>query len=90
MNEPPEKDALVIEFKKERSIRRTIRVLKAKRSQIRKDLVQLITHLSMLMPLGKFASTTQLSDVDILKEALARLDDDVFAQLLIEVLQELK
>jgi hypothetical protein len=63
--------------------------LKAKRSHIREDLIQLITHLSMLIPLGTFASNTQPSDVDILKEALARLDDDVFTQLLIQVLQEL-
>ncbi|AFZ34281.1 hypothetical protein Sta7437_0686 [Stanieria cyanosphaera PCC 7437] len=90
MNEPPEKDALIIEFEKERSIRRTMRVLKAKRSQIREDLIQLITHLSMLIPLKKFASTTKASDVDILMEALQRLDDDVFTQLLLQVLQELK
>lgn len=90
MNENPEQNALAIKFEKERLIRRMIRILRAKRSRIREELIQLIIHLSMFIPVGKFATTNQQSDFDILHEALERLDDDIFAQLLLEVLQELK
>ncbi len=50
MYQPPESNALTQEFRRERSIRRTIKVLEAKRQSIREDLQRLRTHLHFLLP----------------------------------------
>ena len=53
MQELPPKDELLVEFARERSIRRTVRVLQAKRSRLKKELNQLLIHLSLLVPGSK-------------------------------------
>ena len=74
---------LIEEFAKERSIRRILRVWKAKRSRIDDDLNQLVTHLNLLVPLSH-----KQGDTSILLEAIARLDDEGFAQLLTKIVVE--
>ena len=73
---------------RELSIRRTVRVLKAKRSRIRDDLNQLVTHLSLLVPRSKEHGSLRQSSAEIILEALERLDDDAFTQLLTQVMSQ--
>jgi hypothetical protein len=87
MNEPSEQDVLTGEFYKERYIRRTLAVLQAKRKRIRDELQQLVTHLNLLVPLAKNYSLED-NRADLLEEAAKRLDDDAFAQLLIQIVNE--
>ena len=82
MEEPPSRDDLLIAFSKERSIRRTLRVLRAKRSRIQDDLNQLITHLTLLVPRSKEQKKSKEYSLEIIVEALSRLEDDGFVQLL--------
>ncbi len=87
MDEPSNRDKLLMEFEAERSIRRTARLLQEKRSRIRDDLKQLVNHLSLLLPLS--AATENNSDnADILIEAAHRLNDEVFTELLVQIIQE--
>ena len=65
------------EFARERSIRRVLRVLRAKKSRMNEDLNQLVTHLGLLVP-----AHHNSPDGDIVLEALARLEDDGFSNLL--------
>jgi hypothetical protein len=87
MSEPSEQDVLAGEFYKERYIRRTLAVLQAKRKRIRDELQQLVTHLNLLVPLAK---NYPLNDdrADLLEEAATRLEDEAFAQLLMQVIKE--
>ena len=87
MQELPPKDELLVEFARERSIRRTVRVLQAKRSRLKKELNQLLIHLSLLVPGSKEYGNLRESSSEIILEALARLDDDLFTQLLTEVMK---
>ncbi|GAB4526021.1 MAG: hypothetical protein Tsb0014_05940 [Pleurocapsa sp.] len=88
MNEPPNRDALLVEFDKERSIRRTVKLLRAKRSRIREDLHQLLSHLALLVPISQATSNKQKASLEILVEAAQRLDDDLFTELLVQIIQE--
>lgn len=77
MEDPSRSSDLIKEFTRERSIRRILKVLTAKRSRINDDLNQLVTHLGLLVPLSK-----KDGDNDILLEALSRLETDGFTELL--------
>ncbi len=88
MYQPPESNALTQEFRRERSIRRTIKVLEAKRQSIREDLQRLRTHLHFLLPTAQMNNHNCDGDPDILVEALGRIDDDAFVQMILQVLQE--
>lgn len=90
MNEPSKRDALVLELERERSIRRTARLLYAKRSRIREDLDRLISHLSLLVAVPRRADEDPQPESDILIEAVTRIDDPVFTDLLIQIIQERK
>lgn len=83
MSDSSQPDALAIELRRERSIRRTVKLLEAKREQIRDDLKQLVNHFSLLVP-----SPQAKTDTKLLQEAVQRLGDDTFAQLLTQILQE--
>ncbi|VEP18408.1 conserved hypothetical protein [Hyella patelloides LEGE 07179] len=85
MEEPSRSSDLLKEFTKERSIRRILRVLKAKRSRINEELNQLVTHLGLLVPLKH-----NKDDNDILLEALSRLDSDGFTELLEQIIKDSK
>lgn len=88
MSNYPERDLLTKQFERERSIRRTTQVLKVKREAIRKDIQQLISHLTLLLPSAHFTRGDNDSNLDLLQSALDRLGDDAFAQLIMQVLQE--
>lgn len=76
MKEPSQNSNMLDEFARERSIRRILRVLRAKKSRMNEDLKQLVTHLDLLVPLQ------HSPDGDIVLEALARLENDGFSELL--------
>lgn len=82
----PEPDALLTEFRRERSVRRTVTVLEAKRKRIRQELRQLIQHLALLIPAEPLVADRPQSD--LLQEAAKRLGDEAFAELLLQILQE--
>jgi hypothetical protein len=88
MDNRPTPDALLREFRRERSIRRAVTVLEAKRKHIREELEQLIQHITLLIPLASVSPTTPNSRAELLQDALERLGDDAFAQLLLQILQD--
>jgi|GEM_PF-4939507 len=77
-------DPLLMELKRERSIRRAVKVLETKRNGIKEELQQLIKHIALLVP------TANESNSELLQEAVKRLEDDGFAQLLLQIIQELQ
>ncbi len=83
MSDSSTPDALAVELRRERSIRRTLKLLEVKRNQMRADLRQFVTHLTLLLP-----NKPVKSDPKLLTEAIERLGDDAFAQLLTQILQE--
>ena len=83
MSDSSTPDALAVELRRERSIRRTIKLLEVKRKEIRTDLQQFVTHLALLLP-----NRPVKSDPKLLNEAIERLGDDAFALLLSQILQE--
>lgn len=85
MEDPSRSSDLIQEFTRERSIRRILRVLTAKRSRINDDLNQLVTHLSLLVPLDR-----DNGDRDLLLEALSRLEGDGFSDLLKQIIENYK
>lgn len=87
MDESSKKNRLLTEFAAERSIRRTANLLQEKRSRIRDDLKQLVKHLALLVPLAT-ASDGDIANTDILIEAAYRLNDEVFAEMLIQIIKE--
>lgn len=88
MYQPPESNALTQEFHRERSIRRTIKVLEAKRQSIREDLQRLRRHLHFLLPTADTNNHNTNGDADVLVEALGRIDDDAFVQMILQAMQE--
>ncbi len=88
MNEWPKRDILLVELERERSIRRTMRLLYAKRSRIRDELDRLISHLSLLVAVPDKTAEDPQPESDILIEAAKRIDDTVFTNLLIQIIQE--
>lgn len=83
MSDFSQPDALAAELRRERSIRRTVKLLEAKREQIREDLKQLVNHFSLLVP-----NKQAMNDPQLLQDAVQRLGDETFAQLLNQILQE--
>jgi hypothetical protein len=89
MSEHSEQDLLASEFYRERYVRRTIAVLQAKRRRMRDELQQLVNHLNLLVPLAKNNNSSD-DRLDLLEEAAKRLEDEAFAQLLIQVIHDTK
>jgi hypothetical protein len=81
---------LIREFHRERSIRRTMSLLDEKRRRILDDLRFFATSLDlMVLPSNHSPQSCEQSQA-ILKEALARLGDQAFAQWLLEGLSSEK
>lgn len=85
MDNDPEADTLSEAFRQERSVRRTMSLLETKRQRMRDDLRQMLLHMSLLVP----SATGAEVDWEVLQEALGRLGDEPFAQLALQILQEL-
>ncbi len=91
MSEHPEEKVLSQKFLRELSIRRSVKLLEGKRKRIKEEIEQLITHISLLVPIAaKGCPTSPENHTELLQEAVNRLGDDAFAQLFIQILQELK
>ncbi len=90
MDEAPNRDILLAELERERSIRRTVRLLYAKRSRVIDELDRLISHLSLLVAVPRKTTEDSNPESDILIEAAKRIDDPIFTDLLIQIIQERK
>ncbi len=90
MNEPSKRDILLLELERERSIRRTARLLYAKRSRIRDELDRLISHLSLLVSVPRKTAEDPQPESDILIEAAKRINDPIFTDLVVQIIQERK
>ncbi|MGF1588064.1 MAG: hypothetical protein ACFCU7_02280 [Pleurocapsa sp.] len=90
MNEPSKRDILLVELERERSIRRTASLLSAKRSRIKDELDRLISHLSLLVTVPRKTAEDPQPESDLLIEAVKRIDDPIFTELLIQIIQERK
>lgn len=90
MNEPSKRDILLLELERERSIRRTARLLYAKRSRIWDELDRLISHLSLLVTVPRKTAEHPQPESDILIEAAKRINDPIFTDLVIQIIQERK
>jgi hypothetical protein len=88
MNEPSKRDVLLVELERERSVRRTASLLYAKRSRIRDELDRLISHLSLLVSIPRKTAEDPQPESAILIEAARRIDDPVFTELVIQLIQE--
>ncbi|MDJ0589056.1 MAG: hypothetical protein QNJ72_03545 [Pleurocapsa sp. MO_226.B13] len=88
MDRSPKKDVLLAELERERSIRRTVRLLSDKRSRIIDELDRLIAHLSLLVAVPRKTLEDPQPESDILIEAAKRIDDPVFTELLIQIVRE--
>lgn len=88
MDELPKRDVLLAELARERSIRRTVRLLYDKRSRIIDELDRLISHLSLLVAVPRKTSEDPQPESEILIEAAKRINDPVFTNLLIQIIQE--
>ncbi|MEC4893098.1 MAG: hypothetical protein SAL07_07375 [Oscillatoria sp. PMC 1051.18] len=89
MSDRPEQQ-LSHEFRQERTIRRTAVLLDRKRKRIREDIQQLIAHMAFLVPTIEISQPGSETQADLLQEALLRLGDDAFAQMVVQIMQELK
>lgn len=90
MNEPPNRDVLLAELERERSIRRAAKFFHAKRSHVKQELNCLIGHLSLLVAVPSETREDSQPESDILIEAAKRIDDPVFSDLLIQAIQKRK
>lgn len=88
MKEPSKRDVLLLELEKERSIRRTVRLLSAKRSRMRDELDRLIAHLSLLVAIPRKTAEDPQPESDILIEAAKRIDDPIFTELVVQIIRE--
>lgn len=75
---------------RECSISRAAKVLDAKRQRIREELEQLIYHIALLVPLAGDGNSSTEFYCQLLQDAVERLGDRAFAQLLLQVLQDLQ
>ncbi len=85
MSDRPQQDPLEREFRHERHIRRTVMLLETKRHRMRQELKQFLVHMNFLVP-----KTEDRSQQDFVQEAIDRLGDDAFAELLAQMFKELK
>ena len=90
MEQQPQRDVLTAELARERSIRRTAGLLYAKRSRMIDELDRLIAHLSLLVAVPRKTLEDPQPESDILIEAAKRIDDPIFTDLLIQIIQERK
>jgi hypothetical protein len=74
-------------FRRECSVRRALDVLSVKHRRIEADLQQFVQHLRLLVPGIELSPTARLNEFEILEEALARLEDEAFADLVLRVLE---
>lgn len=88
MEQQPQRDVLTAELARERSIRRTAGLLYAKRSRMIDELDRLISHLSLLVAVPRKTLEDPQPESDILIEAAKRIDDPIFTDLLIQIIQE--
>ena len=88
MDEAPRRDVLLAELERERSIRRTARLLYAKRSRVIDELDRLVSHLSLLVAIPRKTLEDPHPESDILIEAAKRIDDPIFTDLLIQIIQQ--
>ncbi|MEM8719416.1 MAG: hypothetical protein AAGE84_08910 [Cyanobacteria bacterium P01_G01_bin.39] len=88
MNEPSKRDILLLELERERSIRRTASLLYAKRSRMRDELDRLISHLSLLVAVPRRTAEDPQPESDILIEAAKRIDDPIFTDMVVQLIQE--
>jgi hypothetical protein len=88
MDDPSQRDKLLMAFQTERAIRRVAQLLQDKRSRIRDDLQQLVDHLSLFVP--PTSTSDRATNIEILLEAAHRLNDEVFTELLVEIIQSRK
>ncbi|MEM8828848.1 MAG: hypothetical protein AAGE96_05755 [Cyanobacteria bacterium P01_G01_bin.19] len=87
MDEIPKKDILLAELERERSIRRTVKLLYAKRSRVIEELDRLISHLSLLVSVPRKTVEDPCPESDILIEAAKRIDDPVFTDLVVQIIR---
>ena len=73
-------------FRHECSVRRTLQVLEVKQRRIQEDLHQFVGHLRLLVPSLGQPPAPAIEQEQVLMEALARLEDDAFAALMLQVL----
>lgn len=92
MSDCPDLNAISYEFRRERSIRRTLLVLEAKHRSIKSDLQRLIKHLNFLIPSskGNDSQGNFSQNLEVLEEALGRMEDEAFVQLMLKLLHELE
>lgn len=88
MDETPRRDILLAELERERSIRRTVRLLYAKRSRVIDELDRLISHLSLLVAVPRQTSEDPHPESDLLIEAAKRIDDPIFTNLIIQIIEQ--
>ncbi|NET33982.1 MAG: hypothetical protein F6K19_18490 [Cyanothece sp. SIO1E1] len=78
------------DFRKECSVRRTARVLELKKKSIQDELEQLLKHMALLVPsmetIGQSAADGR---AQLLEEALERLGDQAFTDLVLQVMNNL-
>ncbi len=86
MHEQPEY-GVANQFRRECSVRRALDVLDVKHRRIEEDLQQFIQHLKLLVPAIELSPETRISEIEILEEALERLGDDAFADLVLRILE---
>ena len=88
MNEPSKRDILLLELERERSVRRTARLLYDRRSRMRDELDRLFSHLSLLVTVPRKTPEDPQPESGILIEAAKRIDDPVFTDLVIQMIRE--
>lgn len=74
-------------FRRECSVRRALDVLSVKHRRMEADLQQFVQHLKLLVPGIEISPDSRLSEFEILEEALERLNDDAFSDLLLRILE---
>lgn len=80
MDGPLNRDELFGEFCRERSVRRTARVLQVKRDRLREELYHMLSSMAFFTYSKDFPPGDVELSRDIVEEALSRLGDDAFAQ----------
>ena len=87
MDDRPQQNLIATEFNRECSIRRTARVLEMKQRSIYEDLGQLLNHITLLVPsLERQENDVSQPSTQVLEEALGRLGDPAFADLVLQIL----
>lgn len=81
-------NTIATEFHNECSVRRAMRLLELKQHRIYDDLTQLLKHITLLVPaLDHPGHSPAESHTQLLEEALGRMEDKAFANLVRQILQ---